>query len=596
VTRADGQLLCDRVRISVALGGVDNPPALISAGLAAAAAITPEMSALRTLTGWVGDGKEVTGSELLRPGLVPEICALLGIDLPAGAKVRSAADVEPLCALWDTARAAGLVTVGSKIARARRIPEPEADPEGVLGVWLDSVYATFSLTPDDLCDVCLTVLAILAEYTGPVSMATVLEELACDFNPDDDDDELDWENITHAVSTAQDLEFFGAVSLSVVEDVDKSTAELTPLGRMLTDTVFARLTVPADGFVDEMVSRLGQLTPRTGVRITGDWLAARSVPGAAAELLDFASFARADQRTVAVGLATTLGDDAAPAWRERVSDRGVGPYARAWLAERGEPALARPQDEEWMEVERISAAAATLPGDLLPVVFDDIVGSDDPDLALDLLRQLNRSKHPDADRLAVALNKALGRPSVPARRAVVPLRSVAAGAAHQLRVSLRHVDDPPVWRQIAVDAGTTLADLHLLIQAAMGWENRHEHQFLVGGQQLDETLTVGQVLRRPGLRMLYIYDFGDDWCHDILLEEVGQGLSLPVVLAGAGACPPEDCGGAARYSEVKGPLEAVAFSLEASQVLVRQCASLMTSAQIPAKVVRIQPRKKRKRG
>jgi len=53
--------------------------------------------------------------------------------------------------------------------------------------------------------------------------------------------------------------------------------------------------------------------------------------------------------------------------------------------------------------------------------------------------------------------------------------------------------------------------------------------------------------------MLYTYDFGDGWEHDIVLEKVLPpdpvvGLSC---LAGKGACPPEDCGGAWGYANLK---------------------------------------------
>jgi len=46
--------------------------------------------------------------------------------------------------------------------------------------------------------------------------------------------------------------------------------------------------------------------------------------------------------------------------------------------------------------------------------------------------------------------------------------------------------------------------------------------------------------------MVYEYDFGDGWQHDVILEKfvpVAPGLRYPVVLAGRGACPPEDVGG-----------------------------------------------------
>ena len=36
---------------------------------------------------------------------------------------------------------------------------------------------------------------------------------------------------------------------------------------------------------------------------------------------------------------------------------------------------------------------------------------------------------------------------------------------------------PLVRRQVLVPAASTLANLHVVIQAAMGWHNTHMHQF-----------------------------------------------------------------------------------------------------------------------
>ena len=54
-------------------------------------------------------------------------------------------------------------------------------------------------------------------------------------------------------------------------------------------------------------------------------------------------------------------------------------------------------------------------------------------------------------------------------------------------------------------------------------------------------------------KFVYVYDFGDDWIHDITLEKIDEGAVLehPVCLTGKGACPPEDCGGIYGYEEMK---------------------------------------------
>jgi predicted metal-binding protein len=49
----------------------------------------------------------------------------------------------------------------------------------------------------------------------------------------------------------------------------------------------------------------------------------------------------------------------------------------------------------------------------------------------------------------------------------------------------------------------------------------------------------------------YIYDFGDYWRHKIELEKTIEDYEFgyPIILAGAGACPPEDVGGFGGYKE-----------------------------------------------
>ena len=97
----------------------------------------------------------------------------------------------------------------------------------------------------------------------------------------------------------------------------------------------------------------------------------------------------------------------------------------------------------------------------------------------------------------------------------------------------------------------------------MGWDGGHLHMFSDSiaqygpdGEDEDEFL-LADVLVEPGDRLRYTYDFGDDWDHDIRLEKVlppdadPPATAVPVCLAGKGACPPEDCGGAWGYAELK---------------------------------------------
>lgn len=131
--------------------------------------------------------------------------------------------------------------------------------------------------------------------------------------------------------------------------------------------------------------------------------------------------------------------------------------------------------------------------------------------------------------------------------------------AYQLKVTLRHTK-PPIWRRLEVRGDTILGRLHDMLQVAMGWSDSHLHQFLVKGvlygvpepdwglDVKDEAkVRLDQVLRKPKDKLIYEYDFGDGWEHDVVVEQVlpiepGRER-YPLVTGGRRACPPEDCGG-----------------------------------------------------
>jgi hypothetical protein len=50
---------------------------------------------------------------------------------------------------------------------------------------------------------------------------------------------------------------------------------------------------------------------------------------------------------------------------------------------------------------------------------------------------------------------------------------------YQLKVTLLGTN-PPIWRRLLVPANMTLAQLHDVLQAAMGWEDGHMHEFSSG--------------------------------------------------------------------------------------------------------------------
>ena len=133
----------------------------------------------------------------------------------------------------------------------------------------------------------------------------------------------------------------------------------------------------------------------------------------------------------------------------------------------------------------------------------------------------------------------------------------------ELRVRLRGIK-PPIWRRVAVPADSTLDVLHEILQIAFGWTNAHLHCFNVGTVRfgmadveadllvVDECHAPIGALARKGDAFLYEYDFGDDWEHEVLVEDVYEkGIDVRVeCIDGARAAPPEDCGGVPGYENV----------------------------------------------
>ena len=126
---------------------------------------------------------------------------------------------------------------------------------------------------------------------------------------------------------------------------------------------------------------------------------------------------------------------------------------------------------------------------------------------------------------------------------------------HTIKVSLRYMK-PPIWRRLQVPSTTSLAELHDIIQAAMGWYDCHLHQFEVNGVHYADTNhmladTTDEARRTlaemgAGDRLAYWYDFGDDWWHDIIVESLDRAdpaLTYPRCVNGRRAAPPEDSGG-----------------------------------------------------
>lgn len=138
---------------------------------------------------------------------------------------------------------------------------------------------------------------------------------------------------------------------------------------------------------------------------------------------------------------------------------------------------------------------------------------------------------------------------------------------YQLKISLRG-SNPLIWRRVIVKSSLFLEGLHWTIQSVMPWYSGHIDQFIkdkeVYGLPSDDeweneeiidytNLTVADLLTSEKDKISYVYDLGDYWLHDIVVEKVlpdSDDEPTVIYLDGANACPPDDCGGMPAYQSL----------------------------------------------
>lgn len=141
----------------------------------------------------------------------------------------------------------------------------------------------------------------------------------------------------------------------------------------------------------------------------------------------------------------------------------------------------------------------------------------------------------------------------------------ASTLAYQLYVELSGIK-PKVWRRFLVPDTMELPLLHVSLLWGTGWDGGHIHEFefadanyaaseplsgLPDGVLDEDGVTLREALGRSR-SFLYVYDYGDNWCHKVKVEKT-VALEVPIARAvcigGENACPPEDIGGAPGYEE-----------------------------------------------
>jgi hypothetical protein len=168
----------------------------------------------------------------------------------------------------------------------------------------------------------------------------------------------------------------------------------------------------------------------------------------------------------------------------------------------------------------------------------------------------------------------------------IALARKAAHEVYQFKITLND-SAPRVWRRIVVPHAYSFFDLHVAIQSAMGWTDSHLHAFRhdsrsqhkakrgggpgtilyfsfpdpdddmfpVSYDKKDERKEkIADYFGERFVQCTYEYDFGDGWQHTVFFERslpASFNVTYPVCVAGASACPPEDCGGVWGYRNLQ---------------------------------------------
>lgn len=166
----------------------------------------------------------------------------------------------------------------------------------------------------------------------------------------------------------------------------------------------------------------------------------------------------------------------------------------------------------------------------------------------------------------------------------IKIRYISGGLVviYQFKINLKDVD-VPVWRRLLIDSDTTFEDFHYILLATFDWLGSHLHEFEVrktdgknlsfgkvriGVNNTEEDVDNENVLDlfmpfsfedepifdqkqevlsnwflKEKDRVIYTYDFGDDWEHEIVLEKILEkepDTYYPVCIKAKNDTPPED--------------------------------------------------------
>jgi hypothetical protein len=177
------------------------------------------------------------------------------------------------------------------------------------------------------------------------------------------------------------------------------------------------------------------------------------------------------------------------------------------------------------------------------------------------------------------------------RQKLPKLAKTASSTIHRVKVTI-YGSKPPIWRRLELPSAMTLDVVHEVLQIAFDWEGYHLHAFETAcgefgspdhnddwTDRADEAgAALAQVAPAENAKIVYVYDFGDDWRHDIVVEKIlpaEPGVAYPRCIAGRRAAPEEDSGGVwgdagSPEDEKFDPSEVTAYLAQLSAVIAQE--------------------------
>ncbi len=154
---------------------------------------------------------------------------------------------------------------------------------------------------------------------------------------------------------------------------------------------------------------------------------------------------------------------------------------------------------------------------------------------------------------------------------------------YQLKVVLLGIS-PMIWRRILVRSNSTIADLHYIVQIAMGWKDEHLHQFLIHGVHYGisypgaggfinnaHEVKLSQFGWREREKFSYEYDFFSNWKHQIRVEAIlpeNNEQNYSLCTEGKGACPPENCGGVVGFMRLRQQHSRFSMAVRVAEIIL----------------------------